>query len=642
MQWSVAIGNRLLSLLIGLTLLAVPAVAQPLPDSLWHLPSAERTAQGAPGPGYWQQDISYAIEATLDPDAKRLSGSVQLTYTNNAPDTLHTLWMQLEQNAFRPDSRAATQRDADERFGGAFDEGGYTLYEQRLTHGDTTYTPAATVDGTRMRIDLTSPLASGDSLHLTIPYTYTLPERGADRTGYTAVDDGHVFQIAQWYPRPYVYDDIRGWDPMPYLGQGEFYLHYGSFDVQITVPKSYVVASTGTLQNPDSVLTDTQRRRLVDAETARSPVSIITANEAGTPETRPAAPDSLTWHFTAHDVRDVVFAASDVFIWDATYADATTHNVLVSSFYPPSAQGERVEGWEAATRYLQHAVEHYSATWHPYPYDQAQHVAGPVRGMEYPQLSFASMTARGRGLFGIVDHELAHTYFPMLVGSNERRHAWLDEGLTTFLTLYSAAAFYGEPPRRRLQSLMRTVARGMQDPPSTSMLTPPDAMSRRELGFLAYRKPAAALHILREHILGPDRFDEALHTYIDRWAYKHPTPADFLRTLDDVADADLSTFWQQWFTSDATLDQAIADVSLDGRSPSFTLEHRGTIRLPMTVRLTFADGQTGTLQIPRDAFANTSTHRVRLPSTRQLVRIEIDPDGVLPDLDRTSLTWDAP
>lgn len=620
-----------------------PALTMLLPGE--PLPSAQRLASGAPGPEYWQQDVSYKIEATLDPEAKRLSGTVTITYANNAPDGLEHLWIQLEQNAFQPESRTAARTGARSRFGGAFADGGYTLREVTLQQGNDTSNPTYRVDGTRMQVMLPEALAPGDTLALTVAYAYTLPERGADRTGWAQVEGGHVFQVAQWYPRPYVYDDTRGWDPLPYLGQGEFYLHYGSFDVRLTLPREYVVSATGALQNPEQVLTDTQRSRLRRARASDRPVAIIAPDEAGTAATRPAGPDVLTWHFQADDVRDVAVGASDVFVWEAARASAQTHDVEVAAFYPPSARGStQRDGWEAAVRYLQYAVEHHSANWYPYPYDRAQQVAGPVRGMEYPQIAFASSDARGRGLFALTDHELAHTYFPMLVGSDERRYAWLDEGLVSFMGTYARAAFYNQPIARQLQAQAEAVARHAEaaSPGAPTVMTRADNIPRSDFGFLAYQKPAAALHVLREHVLGPDRFDAAFRAYIDRWAYKHPTPYDFFRTIEDVTGEDLAYFWRSWFFAHDTLDQELVSVDTSGERPSIVVRQNEDMILPMTLRLTFEDGDTGTVQVPADAFKSTRMHTVRLGPTQLPIAVEIDPDRILPDTDRSHHEWRAP
>ena len=384
-------------------------------------PNEYRSANGTPGPEYWQQTVDYQIDVALDTTANRVTGTETITYTNNAPQALERLWVQLEQNYFKPGSRGAAAVPSDARFSGFFEGAGYDLSNLRIQRNGETTTPDTLVDGTRMRVALSEPLASGDSLQLSFDFAFTLPKYGADRHGRLQVDQGTVYQFAQWYPRMYVYDDVHGWNPLPYLGQGEYYLEYGSFNVNVTVPRDMIVAATGRLQNPDEVLTETLRERLQKARNSSETVMIIDSTEVGDADTRPSGEGRLTWQYTADRVRDFAWAASSAFLWDAAMAEAGDQSVLAQSFYPREGLGtDKKPGWERSTEFVQHSVEFYSDFIAPYPYPNAINVGGIVAGMEYPQIVFCDVTSRGRDLFGVTDHEFGHTWFPMIVGTDRK------------------------------------------------------------------------------------------------------------------------------------------------------------------------------------------------------------------------------
>ena len=606
-------------------------------------PNDYRDADGSPGEDYWQQSADYQIDVALDTATNRVTGTETITYTNNAPEALERLWVQLEQNYFKPGSRGAAAVPADARFGGFFPEAGYDLSNLRLQHGDTTTPPDTLIDGTRMRISLDEPLASGDSLQLSFDFEYTLPEDGADRHGRLQVEDGTVYQFAQWYPRMYVYDDVHGWNPLPYLGQGEYYLEYGTFQVDITVPRDMIVAATGRLQNPGEVLTETQRERLSEARDSRETVMIIDSTEVGSPETRPSGDGRLTWTYEADRVRDFAWAASQAFIWDAAQAETGQGTVLAQSFYPKEGLGTSAKkpGWEQSTRFTQHSVEFYSDFVAPYPYPNAINVAGRVAGMEYPQIMFCDVTSRGRQLFGVTDHEFGHTWFPMVVGSDERRWAWMDEGLNTFMNQYSRLDYYGKgrvPPEKVMAGLSKFITKQMRSPMGDQpIMTYADRVRDDALGFLAYVKPAYGLAILRQYVIGPRRFDSAFKEFFDRWAYKHPQPADFFRTLEDVTGEDLDWFWRSWFYETDTMDQAVDSVAT-GDTTRVIVEQRDELMMPMTVQLTFEDGSTQQRRVPAEAFYTQDTNTLRV-TTGTLRRVAIDPNQILPDMNRGNNTW---
>jgi hypothetical protein len=643
------------SLLLSGVLAVCPALAQQAPaasDAPSHnldafapvdlpAPSALRAADGRAGTLYWQQSADYAIDVTLDPEANRLSGTVSITYANNAPQPLERLWVQLEQNFFRPDSRGAKVVPPDGRFSGFFEGAGYDITRVQVERGGTTSDPAYTIDGTRMHVPLATPLAGqGGTLTLHVDFAFTIPEYGADRHGRLDVEQGTIYQLAQWYPRMYVYDDIDGWNALPYLGQGEYYLEYGTFTVDITVPRDHIVAATGVLQNPGEVLTETQQDRLADARDSREPVTIIDSAAVGTAATRPAGDGPLTWRYAAENVRDFSWASSPSFIWDAARAETGAEPVLAQSFYPKEGIGsDQNPGWEKSTAYVQHSVEFYSDTYAPYPYPMATNVAGVVAGMEYPQIMFCDYQDRGRGLFGVTDHEFGHTWFPMVVGSDERRWAWMDEGLDSFMNAYSRAAFYGGTATQRLPSLARRTSSAMRSATgSQPIMTYADRLRPEALGFLAYRKPAYGLMLLREYVIGPERFDAAFKAYFDRWAYKHPKPADFFRTIEDVTGEDLDWFWRSWFMETDVMDHAVASVEVrDDDQTDITVAHREDLMLPITVQIAYADGTTEERRVPAEAFFTSDTHRLTVSGTVETVTL--DPKKILPDVNRSNDAW---
>src|SRR2546426_1084557 len=402
-------------------------------------PTLIREGSGAPGPRYWQQRADYTIRATLDTATHTIAGSETLRYANNSPDTLRYLWLQLDQNIYRANSRGAALNPTDARFAGRGFEGGYTIEYvravRRVGQAAGRIPLATTGNGTMLRVELDRPLAPGGRAELELAYRFEVPEHGSDRMGREQFPGGWLYEVAQWYPRVAVYDDVRGWNTEQYLGQGEFYLEYGDFDVTITVPRSFVVAATGTLLNPLEVLTATERARLTQALKSDTTVAVIAKTEVGQAFTRPVggAP-TRTWHYSAKNVRDVAWAAAQNFIWDAS----GYNGVLIQSLYPPEANA----GWARSTKYARHSIKHYSEKWFRYPYPTALNVAGPVGGMEYPMIGFCGPRAGDRGLFGVTTHELGHQWFPMVVGSNERLYPWMDEGFNSFMNIYSGLAFY--------------------------------------------------------------------------------------------------------------------------------------------------------------------------------------------------------
>ncbi len=603
----------------------------PAPDDL-------TTSAGTPGSEYWQQRADYRIEVTLDDGDDTITGRERITYTNNSPDSLSSLWLQLDQNLFSEDSYGALRAeelDGNVRHGGFFDDGGFDIASVTLEHGGETVVPEYRIEDTMMEILLDEPLAPGGSkVEIDIDFAFVIPETGGDRMGRQSIRRGIIYQLAQWYPRMFTYDDVNGWNQSPFLGQGEWYLEYGDFEVALTVPRDFVVAATGELQNPEEVLTPGQIERLESARRSERTVMIIDMEEAGDDSTRPEGDGPLTWRFKADNVRDFAWAASDRFIWDA----AGWNDVLMMSFYPEESIGTQgFSGWERSTEYLVHSVRHYSEQWFDYPYPVAINVAGVALGMEYPMIVFCSYQARGAFLFSVTDHEIGHTWFPMLVGSDERRYAWMDEGFNTFINYYSGIEFSGGDPILGGQMTPGQIAddtRRLRQP----LMTPADDIPEFDIGVQAYNKPAAVLVLLREKVLGPEVFDPAFRRYIEEWAYKHPQPADFIRIMEEAAGRDLNWFFRGWVFENGVLDQALAGVSRSGDTTSVTVENRGGIPMAVEVRVVYQDGTEENLDVPVEAWAEEQ--RIVLKVTGGRVRhVQLDPDGALPDVDRSNNVW---
>ncbi len=536
-------------------------------------PNVYRAASGAPGHRYWQQRADYSIAVELDDSEQKIRGSESITYHNASPDTLSYLWVQLDPNIFAPDSHAVLTGVAPdlanpsygtiqsilarERFDGS-------LEITKVADGDDGPLPH-TIVGTMMRVDIAEPLRPGESTQVGIDWSYTV-NASDDVRGRTGAehfeDDGNwLYEIAQWFPRMAAYTDVNGWQHKQFLGRGEFTLDFGDYDVAITVPDDHVVASTGVLQNPDEVLKPEWRQRLEQAETADEPVFIVTpeeakANEAGTPS------GTKTWVFAAKNVRDFAFASSRKFIWDAVLHQVEGGRpVWAMSYYPN--EGEPL--WSKySTHSIVHTLDVYSKFTFPYPYPVAISVNGPVGGMEYPMICFngprpeddGTYSARTKyGLISVIIHEVGHNWFPMVVNSDERQWTWMDEGLNTFLQYLAEQEWEEDYPSWRGEP--QKITSYMESSAQVPIMT--NSESILQFGANAYAKPATALNVLRETVMGRELFDFAFKEYSRRWMFKRPMPADLFRTLEDASAVDLDWFWHGWFfTTDKT------DISIDG------------------------------------------------------------------------------
>jgi hypothetical protein len=600
-----------------------------------------RAASGEPNVGYWQNRADYQINASLNEATHQVSGTVTISYKNNSPHDLPFLWLQLDQNLFNNKSRGQARMPVDSRsrYGDAKSgfNGGDNIGNVQINDALANYT----ITDTRMQIRLAKPVkAGGETIKIKMDFSFTIPEYGADRCGILKTKNGDIFAVAQWYPRMCVFDEVQGWNTLPYLGPSEFYLEYGDFDFTITVPASHIVVASGELQNASEVLTPAQNQRYESAKKSDKTVIIRSEKEVTDPASRPKA-TTLTWHYKITNARDVSWASSKAFIWDAAKMNLPSGKTsLAMSVYPAESNGDKA--WGRATEYTKKSIENYSKRWYEFPYPAASNVASNVGGMEYPGIVFCGSRATQDGLFGVTDHEFGHTWFPMIVGSNERKYGWMDEGFNTFINSLAHDDFnngeYKEEPKN-----MQQMAQYLFNPNSEAILNTPDAMKEANIGTALYFKPGYGLELLRNEILGPDRFDYAFRLYIQRWAFKHPTPWDFFRTMDNAAGEDLSWFWKGWFLENYKLDQAIESVKyekdIEANGAIVTIANLDQMAMPVTLAYETVSGKKDIIRLPVEVWNNTHTWKVKLPTTEKLVSVVLDPNKILPDMDATNNSW---
>ncbi|RUO64814.1 M1 family metallopeptidase [Idiomarina ramblicola] len=549
-----------------------------LNDDKFRSPNIYRTASGAPGHAYWQQEADYKIQVALDDENQSITAESTITYTNNSPDTLRYLWVQLDQNRFKKDSIGPKSNASGDLERVSFSRmesmltqesfpAGYELTEISKENGEPL---DHYVNDTMLRLDLSEPLKSGESVTFNINWQFNIIEAEVlgGRGGYEYFEDdgNYLYEMAQWFPRMAAYYDAEGWQNKQFIGNGEFALEFGDYRVEITVPADHIVASTGVLQNPNQVLTSTQRQRLEVARNADEPIKIVTEEEAlenqkeGTSETK-------TWIFEAEKVRDFAWASSRKFIWDAQGYKKNDTDVLAMSFYPE--EGNPL--WERySTASIIHTIEHYNDYSFDYPYPVAISVNGPVGGMEYPMITFNGprpyvdedsgekyYSKRTKyGLISVIIHEIGHIYFPMIVNTDERQWTWMDEGINTYLQFLAEQKWEKDYPSWRGEP--RNITRYMASSNQMPIMT--NSESILQFGNNAYGKPATALNILRETIVGRDLFDFAFREYAQRWKFKRPTPEDLFRTLEDASGVDLDWFWRGWFYSTDHVDISLEQV----------------------------------------------------------------------------------
>ncbi|MHA7131942.1 M1 family metallopeptidase [Algoriphagus namhaensis] len=599
-----------------------------------------RSASGKPGEGYWQNRADYVIEATLDDEAHTLTGQITMNYTNNSPEALEFVWMQMEQNRFTETSRGTlTTPIQGNRYNGDTD-GGYEISNLQAKVGKKgTLSSEYLINDTRMQVWFAEPIpANGGTATVSMNFSYKIPTDGMDRMGKLKVEDGYIYAMAQWYPKVAVFDDIEGWNVEPYLGAGEFYLEYGDFDYKITVPYDHIVVGSGKLMNPKEVLSAEVYDRYEKAMNSDQTVYLISPDEIKNHElTRPKQEGTITWHFKIQNTRDVAFSSSDAFIWDAARINLPSgKKILAQSTYPKESDG--VDAWTRSTEYSKASIEHYSEMWFEFPYETATNVAADIGGMEYPGLNFCSYRSTGEGLWGVTDHEFGHNWFPMIVGNNERRYAWMDEGFNTFINHYSSNAFNnGEYPSSLNQT--RRYLNWFTNERREGIDTYPDVSNLGNLGMIAYNKPAMGLLMLREYILGHERFDHAFKSYIKNWAYKHPTPDDFFNLMENVAGENLSWFWQGWFYGTGNIDLGISTVAPYAGNFVAVLTNEGEIPMPVLLEITFEDGSTERQMLPVEIWQRGNSWNHLIKTDKKVTGVVIDPDKILPDVNLGNDSW---
>jgi hypothetical protein len=553
-------------------------------EELLPTPTTYRTASGAPGHEYWQQKADYTIKVILDDEKQTLTGSEVITYTNNSPDNLSYIWLQLDQNLFDKNSSSyaieTTDKienmsfDALERFNRNKFDGGDKIRSVKDSKGNNLI---YTINKTMMRIELPAILKSKNSFQFSIDWflniNNTRTHMGRGGYEFFEKDGNYLYEIAQWFPRMCVYNDVNGWQHKQYLGQGEFALPFGDYNVSVTVPSDHIVAATGQLQNPGEVLTSEQQSRFNKAKTADRPVIIVTQDEAIQKE-KTKATGTKTWVYEAKNVRDFAWASSRKFIWDAMNVKIGNRDIMAMSYYPK--EGNPL--WEKfSTHSVAHTLKVYSKYTINYPYQVAISVNGPINGMEYPMICFngprpdtdGTYSDRSKyALISVVIHEVGHNFFPMIVNSDERQWTWMDEGLNSFCEYLAEKEWEPNYPARRGEPLSITSYMASDKSVLEPIMT--NSESLIQFGNNAYAKTATALNILRETVMGRELFDYAFKHYAERWAFKHPMPADFFRTMEDASGVDLDWFWRGWFYSTDACDINLKNVtwySVDSQNP---------------------------------------------------------------------------
>ncbi|CAN5581103.1 M1 family metallopeptidase [soil metagenome] len=610
--------------------------------------NAFRSARGIPGASYWQNNSNYLIHATLSEKDTSVTGDVTITYTNNSPDQLDYLWLQLDQNIFKSSSRSVAATKYPGNYFSSISEtnGGYQIKNVTITQGGKTYTTQPIISDTRMQIRLDKAmLPKGDKISIKMNFSFNIPLDGAGRFGRLYTEAGVVYQIGQWYPRMCVYDDVEGWNTLPYMGLGEFYCDYGDYEYYITAPSEMIIYGSGDLQNPTEVLTGTEIKRLALAANSNQTVTIIGADEAGKSISRPTTKGNLTWHFSMKHTRDVGWAAGKAMIWDAAKVNVPSgRKVLAMSCYPKESMGD--SAWSRSTEYLKAAMEIYSKNFFEYPWNVAINNAGITGGMEYPGIIFNNYKETRARLWFLTSHEIGHNWYPMIVGSNERRYMWQDEGLNVYINYiandlfnkgeyetdpsYFEKAFFGS---RDYEQFMQ-----YKDP----LMTVSDAMDE-EQHYQFYGKTAYGLNLLRTVVVGKERFDYAFRKYTEAWAFKHPTPYDFFHCINNATGEDLNWFWKEWFFTTWKLDQTVTAVTYVDNDPSkgalITIDNREKMIMPVILKIVQSDGKAETINLPIEIWQRGGTWVYKYPSSKKIDKIILDPENVLPDMDRKNNEW---
>lgn len=596
-----------------------------------------RSASGKPGPNYWQNKADYKLTANLNEAEKLIDGSVEMSYTNNSPDELEFIWMYLEQNLFSKGSRGNAVIPVSGSRNGAKGEefnGGHNVSKVKVDGKDVKYE----VIDTRIKIILNNALKpKGGKAKISMDFSFVSPEYGSDRMGYLPTKKGTIYNIAQWYPKVAVYDDVRGWNTQPYLGAGEFYCEYGDFDISITVPSSHFVVCSGEITNASQVMTSKELTNWTKAKESDATVMIRSSDDFKNLSNT----GTKTWKFKMSNTRDVAWASSNAFIIDGARINLPSgKKAMALSAYPIESEGQKA--WSRSTEYTKGSIEGYSKRWTEYPYPAAINVAGNQGGMEYPGIVFCKYSSKGSSLWGVTDHEFGHIWFPMIVGSNERQFAWMDEGFNTFINGISSEDFNASEYAEKKRSMHR-MAEMLTSPVLEPVNSIPDGVKERNLGLLAYYKPAIALDLLRNEVIGKERFDNAFKVYVERWSYKHPTPDDFFRTIENVTGEDLGWFWRGWILNNWRFDQAVTGVKYNKNNPKngaiISIENLEKMAMPVTIEIELASGKKEIVKLPVEIWQRNKTWSFNHDSTEEIVKVTIDPEKVFPDSNDDNNVW---
>ncbi len=607
----------------------IPYPVFPTPQFEKALENGTRSSNGDPGDNYWTNHAKYEIHAEVNPSKNTLLGDVSIDYKNNSPNSIQQIFLLLRQNVYQegvPRTRFAEVT------------GGMTislveLDGERMHLRNRSNEVGYLVQGTQMIINGDTALASGETRKLRIVWSQKIPEKSF-RNG----QDGEVYFLAYWYPQVAVYDDLRGWDPDPYMGAGEHYMGYADYDVNITVPEAWLVASTGVLNNAESVLSEQTRTRLAEATSQDSVIHVVASDDMSAGKsTLDSESGLLTWNFKAENVRDFVFGTSDKYLWDATRANLGSGNFsAINAFYR-----EDRNSWDRSAEFARFSIEHLSEMLLPYPWPHMTTVEGIVGGgMEYPMMTLIGRARSPRSLFSVTYHEISHMWFPMIVGSDEKAYTWMDEGLTSFNTAEGNGEFWDDDtvhdPER--QSYFRIAGTGREVPPMRHGDRYPQNSPAR--GIASYNKPQVGLNALRG-IFGEEKFKKAYSDYAKAWAFKHPSPYDFFNKMENGLGEDLDWFWTEWLFQDWTLDQAIQNVTSDESGVAVSIEDLGLSVFPTPVKVSYADGKTEEKAIPVSTWLNGTRKAELLFPAGQVTKVEIDPDMYLPDVNRANNSWEA-
>ncbi len=622
---------------------------RPLPYPVFETPQFKRAVEngtrsrdGKPGPHYWTNTAAYDIDVTVSPASFELGGTESVTYHNNSPDVLHRLVLNLYQNLYRE----GEIRDRNTVTTGGINLSCASVNDKPIIEQGDPRLDGYVISGTKMVINLVDPVEPGGSVDMRFCWDFPIPASSSNMRMGT---DGQVFYLGYWYPQVAVYDDVTGgpgfgdgWDLDRYMGTGEFYMDYADYDVRVTVPEGYLVPATGVLQNAEEILTPEVLGRLAQAATDSDVVNIVTDDNRDSAFV-PTNTGNATWHFTASNVRDFAFGLSDAYVWDATHAvvpdrdnDGKSDHVAINAFYRPQARP-----WHRSAEFGKFSIENLSKDVIPYPWPHMTTVEGIIRGgMEYPMMTLIGGGRSESGLFSVTYHEIGHMWFPMIVGSDEKENAWMDEGLTSFNQSNGNVDFNHDPnvwdPER--QAYYRIAGSGYEVAPMRHSDEYP--FGTEAYSIASYSKPAVMLHALNG-LLGEDLFYKAFKEYARRWAFKHPTSYDLFNTFEDVTGEDMDWFWRSAFYETWTLDQAVASVDSSDDGVNVTIRDLGLSTMPAPVTVTYADGKKESQRVDVKVWLAGNREATLTFPAGSVTKVEIDPDQFMPDVDRSNNVWEA-